>query len=115
MKMAQIAGRGAEVVVARGLLIGGQWRARDGLVDCLNPASGEVIGQVYEATADDVRLAVEAAREAQPRWSAAGGVARADVLRGVAALLGERADELAVLLSREEGKTLAEARGEVSR
>jgi aldehyde dehydrogenase (NAD+) len=115
MKMAQIAGRNAEAVIARGLLIGGQWRVRNTLVDCVSPASGEVIGRVVEASADDVRLAVEAGRDAQPRWAAAGGVARAAILRRVAALIAERADGLAVLLSSEEGKPLAEARAEVSR
>jgi acyl-CoA reductase-like NAD-dependent aldehyde dehydrogenase len=105
----------ADTGVAPGLLIGGEWRAHGPLVECSSPASGEVVGCVYLASADDVRSAVGAARAAASEWRTTGAVARAGILRQVAALLIERAEQLAVMLTREEGKTLVEARGEILR
>jgi acyl-CoA reductase-like NAD-dependent aldehyde dehydrogenase len=81
-----------------------------------NPAdSDEVIGLAPASTVDDARAAIAAAREAQPRWAAMSGPDRGRVLQRAATLLEGRVDAWAAELTREEGKTRAEARGEVLR
>ncbi|MGQ0435020.1 MAG: NAD-dependent succinate-semialdehyde dehydrogenase [Microthrixaceae bacterium] len=98
------------------LFIGGEWRqAADGArFDVLDPGTEEVIASVASAGADDGRAAAEAAAAAQPGWAATAPRQRAEVLRRAWELLTERADELATLITRENGKVLAEARGEIT-
>ena len=79
-----------------------------------DPATGEVIATVADGGADDGRAAAEAAAAAQPGWAATAPRERAEVLRRAWALLTERADELARLITRENGKVLAEAKGEIT-
>lgn len=81
-----------------------------------NPAdTDEVIGLAPASTVDDARAAIAAARDAQPAWAAMSGPERGRVLQRAAGLLEPRVDEWAAALTREEGKTRAEARGEVLR
>jgi aldehyde dehydrogenase (NAD+) len=81
-----------------------------------NPAdTDEVIGLAPASTIEDARAAIAAAREAQPKWAAMTGPDRGRILHRAAALLEGRVDEWAAELTREEGKTRAEARGEVLR
>ncbi|HTL41015.1 MAG TPA: NAD-dependent succinate-semialdehyde dehydrogenase [Pseudolysinimonas sp.] len=97
------------------LYFGGQWR--DGSTGetkpVTDPATGEVIVEVAVATAADVEAAVEAAHEAFRSWSKVPAPQRAKVLRRWYDLVVERADELAEILTAEQGKPLAEAKGEV--
>jgi RHH-type proline utilization regulon transcriptional repressor/proline dehydrogenase/delta 1-pyrroline-5-carboxylate dehydrogenase len=72
-----------------------------------------VLGQVAEATAQDIEAAFAAARRAQPGWDEAGGPARAEVLRAMAGALEGDRDRLIAILSREAGKTLPDAVAEV--
>lgn len=79
-----------------------------------NPAAlDDVVSRFPEASATDLDGAVAAAREAQPAWGARSPLQRAEVLQQAARLLATRADAIAAELTREEGKPLAEARGEV--
>jgi aldehyde dehydrogenase (NAD+) len=82
----------------------------------LNPAdTSDVVGYFQQSTLEETRQAIEAARAAQPAWAAAAPSRRAEVLYRTAQLIEDRVSELAVLLTREEGKTLAESTGEVKR
>jgi alpha-ketoglutaric semialdehyde dehydrogenase len=99
-------------------LIGGQWvAARAGATfETRNPAdTDEVVGVYQKSDADDARQAIEAARDAQPKWAAIPAPKRGEILHRAAAILESRADQVAREMTREEGKTLPEARGEVGR
>jgi len=80
----------------------------------IDPATGEELGRVDVADEGAVQAAVAAARAAQPRWASAGLDGRRDRLRQAAIALADRRDELAELLTREMGKPLREAQGEVA-
>jgi aldehyde dehydrogenase (NAD+) len=96
-------------------LIDGVW-VGEPTVERRNPASPDELAVVSPAgTADDVDAALAAAVRAQPEWAALPAPARGAVLIRAAALLEERAEQIAEDLVREEGKTLAEASGEVKR
>jgi succinate-semialdehyde dehydrogenase/glutarate-semialdehyde dehydrogenase len=97
------------------LFIGGTWRAAASgeRFDVLDPGTEEVIASVASAGADDGRAAAEAAAAAQPGWAATAPRQRGEVLRRAWELLIERADDLARLITRENGKVLAEATGEI--
>jgi RHH-type transcriptional regulator, proline utilization regulon repressor / proline dehydrogenase / delta 1-pyrroline-5-carboxylate dehydrogenase len=79
----------------------------------VNPADGAIIGYVDEATAKDIDAAFKAAKAAQPAWDAAGGPARAEVLRKMADALEVNRDQLIALCAREAGKTLIDGVAEV--
>jgi succinate-semialdehyde dehydrogenase / glutarate-semialdehyde dehydrogenase len=98
------------------LFIGGEWRpaASGERFDVMDPGTEEVIAQVANAGADDARAAASAAADAQPGWAATPPRQRAEVLRRSWELLTERADDLARLITRENGKVLAEAKGEIT-
>jgi len=98
------------------LLVGGQWiDASDGRTfDVNDPATGEVVAVVADASMEDGLAAVGAAAEALPGWSATPPRQRAEVLRCTFELMTERTDELARLIVKENGKALSDARGEVT-
>jgi malonate-semialdehyde dehydrogenase (acetylating) / methylmalonate-semialdehyde dehydrogenase len=83
--------------------------------DVWNPATGEVIAHVPFATAAVVDEAVAAAKAAFPEWRTTPLTRRAEILFKVRALLDERREQLAKILTTENGKTLADAMGEVAR
>ncbi|WP_298670809.1 NAD-dependent succinate-semialdehyde dehydrogenase [uncultured Sphingomonas sp.] len=99
---------------ARGLYIAGEWRTGGGREeqDVLNPATGAVIGTVPHASAADLEEALEVAARGFRMWRDTPGDQRAAVLMRTAALIRERADELAAIATEEQGKPLVEARGE---
>jgi 2,5-dioxopentanoate dehydrogenase len=100
------------------ILIGGQWvDASDGATfENHNPArAGEVLGTFPSATKEDTRRAIDAAREALPGWADTPGPARGAILDKASRLLEQRADEIAKVLTQEEGKTRTEANVEVTR
>jgi aldehyde dehydrogenase (NAD+) len=78
----------------------------------IDPATGFEICRVARSGAADVRLAVEAAKRAQPAWAATTVVRRGDILRQVAILMRERREAIAALVSRETGKSKKDALGE---
>ncbi|TDK45749.1 NAD-dependent succinate-semialdehyde dehydrogenase [Antarcticimicrobium luteum] len=95
--------------------IAGQWIGadqRDSLA-VHNPATGEEIGRLPCATPEDVEAAARAAARGFAAWKAVSPFDRAKVLHRAAALLRERADTIAPILTREQGKPLAQSRLEV--
>ena len=100
----------------RRLFIGGSWRdaAEDEVFDVLDPADGSVLAQVADGTVADAVDALDAAVEAQPSWAATAPRDRGEILRSAFELIGDRADDLAHLMSLEMGKTVKEAKGEVT-
>ena len=96
--------------------IGGQWRASAASRSNINPSDlDDVIGQYAQADTDDARAAIDAARKAQKTWAHGGIQARSSALDFIGSELLGRQTELGTLLSREEGKTLAEGIAEVAR
>jgi malonate-semialdehyde dehydrogenase (acetylating)/methylmalonate-semialdehyde dehydrogenase len=97
--------------------IGGEWVASTASewLPVSDPASGEALGRVPLSRAADVDHAVAAAQAAFPAWRATPPMERARVLFRLKALLDRHRDELAVLLTREHGKMVAESRGEIQR
>ncbi|MCX6018283.1 MAG: aldehyde dehydrogenase family protein [Chloroflexi bacterium] len=97
--------------------IAGQWvdASNGAVIENYNPATGELVGTFAAATAEDTARAIVAARAAQPAWGDMPAPNRGAILDKASQLINVRADELAETLTREEGKTLAEAKGEVLR
>ncbi|MEP7739791.1 NAD-dependent succinate-semialdehyde dehydrogenase [Nocardioides sp. 31GB23] len=85
-----------------------------GRFDVLDPATGRVLASVADGTVDDAMAAVDAAAAAADAWAAAPPRERSEVLRRAFELMRERAEELAFLISLENGKALTDARGEVA-
>jgi succinate-semialdehyde dehydrogenase/glutarate-semialdehyde dehydrogenase len=102
--------------VPKGLLIGGAWRdaADAGELAVHDPATGEVLACVADATVADGRAALDAAVAAQADWARTPPRDRAELLRAAYERLVERAEEFALLMTLEMGKTLTESRGEVT-
>jgi alpha-ketoglutaric semialdehyde dehydrogenase len=97
-------------------LIAGQWRQGASEIEDRNPSDlADLVGVFSQASPADAHEAVAAARVAQLQWAATGLEARAAVLDAIGRELMARSKELGELLSREEGKTLAEGIGEVYR
>ncbi|MEN0105207.1 MAG: aldehyde dehydrogenase family protein [Pseudomonas sp.] len=96
--------------------IGGEWVAGASYSKNVNPSDlADVIGEYAQADAAQVNQAIDAARAAFPAWSTSGIQARSDALDKVGSEILARREELGTLLAREEGKTLPEAIGEVTR
>jgi len=92
--------------------IDGQW-VGEPKTPVLDKATGEEIGRVPDMGADEAVAAVEAARRALAAWGGKLAKERSQILRRWYELILEHADELALLLTREQGKPLAEAKGEI--
>src|SRR6266536_181321 len=98
--------------------INGQWveSTSSKSVNNINPANtDDVIGRVKQATRGEARRAVESAAESFSGWRATPAPSRGRIVAQAARLLEEHKEELAQILTREEGKTLAESRGELQR
>ena len=93
--------------------VNGQWIGEPGLA-VLNPATGEELAKVPKFGAAETRTAIEAAQEAFGPWSKMLAKERANLLRRWYDLMMENQEELARLMTMEQGKPLAEARGEVA-
>ena len=96
--------------------VGGVWRDADGGANCevTNPATGAVLGTVPDMGPAETRAAIEAAHAAFPEWAARTAQERAQVLRRMHALMLEHREDLARLMTAEQGKPLAESRGEIA-
>lgn len=97
------------------MFIDGAWLGADDgqTLPVHNPATGEVIGSIPKAGADETHRAIAAAAKAFPAWRATTAAERAAKLFKLADLLTQNVDELALLLTIEQGKPLAEAKGEI--
>ncbi len=95
-------------------LIGGEWVTGEDWTDIDNPATGEVIGRTPILGAAHAQAAIDAAQSAQPGWAGLTAKARSVILRRFFDLMIERQEDLAAILTREQGKPLAEARSEIT-
>jgi succinate-semialdehyde dehydrogenase/glutarate-semialdehyde dehydrogenase len=96
--------------------IDGQWRDADGgaTISVINPATGRIIGTAPNCGAAETRQAIDAAAKAWPAWRARTAKERGAILRKWNDLMLAHIDDLALILTTEQGKPLAEAKGEIS-
>lgn len=101
--------------VQTGLSIGGEWQASSSAatLSVQDPATGEVIKEIADATVEDAVRALDAAVAAQDAWAATPSRERSNILRRAFDLLIERKEDFALLMAMEMGKPISEARGEV--
>ena len=104
-----------ELLIERGY-VGGKWTAADSgeSFEVVDPASGQALAHVPRMGVAETRRAIEAATEAYPAWRALLAKERAQILRRWADSLLEHLDDLALLLTAEQGKPLAESKAEVA-
>jgi succinate-semialdehyde dehydrogenase / glutarate-semialdehyde dehydrogenase len=104
------------LAVPRQLLIAGSWQDASGgdTVDVINPSDASVITGIADADVEDGLAAVDAAAAAFPEWAATPPRRRAEILRRCFELMTERSEQIAHLISLENGKALGDARGEVA-
>jgi len=101
--------------VPDGLFIGGEWTSGSaGTLPVYDPATGDLIKTIADASPEDGARALDAAVAAADDWAATAPRARGEILRRAFDLLQERRDEFALLMTLEMGKPLAEASGEVT-
>ncbi len=93
--------------------IGGKWVSGARNFDVLNPADGSKIASVPDLSTKDVVAAIKAAERAFPDWAARTAKERSSILKKFYQLIVNNADDLAAILKAEQGKPLAEAKGEV--
>lgn len=96
------------------LLIGGAWIDTAEHIEVNNPANGEIVGYAAKATKADAKAAVDAAYGALPSWSALPAIERGRLLLKWHDLIERHQDELARIMTLEQGKPLAEAAGEIA-
>ncbi|OWW01925.1 NAD-dependent succinate-semialdehyde dehydrogenase [Rhizobium sp. R72] len=104
-------------LVREEMLVGGNWRkegASGKTIHVHNPSTGDVIASLPSAGLQDVRDAIDVAKFAQKKWAARSGKERAGVMRKFFDLVTTNTEDLAIILTSEMGKPLAEARGEVA-
>lgn len=101
--------------VPDGLFISGEWRTAEGgkTLDVMDPSTGAVIRTIADASVADGKAAMDAAVAAFPAWAATPARERGEILRRAFDLLQARKEDVALLMTLEMGKPLAEARGEV--
>ena len=97
-------------------LVNGQWVEAENksTIDVITPATGDVLPSIPPLSASEIPAAISASREAQREWAAMAAKERSKILRRWFELLLENADDLALLMTTEQGKPLAEAKGEIA-
>jgi succinate-semialdehyde dehydrogenase/glutarate-semialdehyde dehydrogenase len=102
--------------VPKQLYIGGEWRdgSEGGTLPVEDPATQETLVEVADATPDDAVDALAAASDAQREWGSHPPRERGEILRRAWEMIGEREDELALLMTLEMGKTIAESKAEIT-
>ena len=98
------------------LFVGGEWvgsAASGGTFDVTNPANNEPIATLPDAGWEETQRAIDAAARAQKEWAATTAAYRAEIMRRAADLMHERKEHLATVMTLEQGKPLAESRGEI--
>ena len=98
------------------LLIGGEWRDATGgeTLAVEDPATGETIAEIADGTPEDAKAALDAAVEAQAEWGVSAANDRSEILYRVFEALNDKADELALLMTLEMGKSLKESKAEIA-
>ncbi len=94
--------------------IDGEWRASEELCPVINPATGLPLTDVYQFGAEAARGAIDAAARSFPAWAARSAAERAELLERWHDLVMANQEDLAILLTAEQGKPLSEARGEIA-
>ncbi|MFS8978485.1 NADP-dependent succinate-semialdehyde dehydrogenase [Cupriavidus necator] len=94
--------------------IDGRWIDGERRIDVTNPATGERVGQVPQLGADETRQAIEAANRALPAWRARTARERSALLRKWFELIMASQEDLARIMTAEQGKPIAESRGEIA-
>ncbi|MEP6677652.1 MAG: aldehyde dehydrogenase family protein [Betaproteobacteria bacterium] len=97
------------------MLIGGKWREGSDEREVINPYSGKIVARAPESSLQDLDDALHAATAAKQQAAAMPGYERAALLRRVAGLLLERADDIAMVMTHETGKAIKDAKAEVVR
>ncbi len=102
--------------VRKDLYIGGRWRPASGgnKLSVEDPSTGRPLAEVADATPEDALAALTAAADAQPAWAATAPRERGEILRRAYELLLARVDELAMVMTLEMGKALAESKAEIN-
>jgi succinate-semialdehyde dehydrogenase/glutarate-semialdehyde dehydrogenase len=102
--------------VPKGLFIGGEWRdaGGSGTLAVEDPATGQALCEVADATPEDATAALDAAVAAQAEWAAHPPRERGEILRRAYEEMTARADELALLMTLEMGKTVKESKAEIT-
>jgi succinate-semialdehyde dehydrogenase / glutarate-semialdehyde dehydrogenase len=100
----------------RQLFIGGEWRDASGgaTLEVEDPSTGEAICEIADATPDDAQAAIDAACDAQAEWAKSAPNERSEILHRAFEALTEQADELALLMTLEMGKSVAESKAEIT-
>lgn len=101
--------------IKAGMFVGGDWlfpHPRE-VIEVENPADETVIGTIPAGTPEDADQAIRSAAQAQPAWAALPAIERGRAVRRLARLIESRAEEFARLITREQGKPITQARGEV--
>jgi succinate-semialdehyde dehydrogenase/glutarate-semialdehyde dehydrogenase len=100
----------------RNLFVNGEWRPAEGdkRLEVIDPADESVLTDVADGSTADAMAALDAAADAQAEWAATAPRARGEILRTAFEMLTERSGDFAELMSLEMGKTVAEAKGEVT-
>ena len=107
----------ANGLVPAAACVGGEWIAASksgGTFAVTNPSTGEVLATLPDCGVAEAKRAIAAAAEAQVAWAAKTGKERAAVLKKLHALMLEHQDDLAAIMTAEQGKPLAEAKGEIA-
>lgn len=101
--------------VPKGLFIGGEWRdaTGGGRLDVEDPSTTQTLTEVADGTPEDALAALTAAHETQASWAATAPRDRGEILRRAFELIAARTDELAVLMTLEMGKPIAESKAEI--
>ncbi len=94
----------------------GQWSAADGgaVIDVINPATGQKLGTIPRMGTEETRRAIEAANHALPIWRAKTAKERSAILRRWFDLMMANQEDLAIIMTAEQGKPLAESKGEIA-
>src|SRR3954453_21953380 len=101
--------------VPKKLYIAGEWRdGSEGTLAVEDPSTGETIAEVADASPDDAISALAAAHEKQKEWAQHPPRERGEILRRAWELIGEREDDLALLMTLEMGKTIKESKAEIA-
>ena len=94
--------------------VAGAWVGATATIAVTNPVDDSVVGPVPKLGASETRLAIEAARDAQKLWAKKTAKERAAILRKWFNLMMENQEDLAQIMTAEQGKPLAESRGEIA-
>ncbi len=106
-----------KTLVKEAVFVGGAWKGAEEIASVLevrNPSTGDILACVPSVGLDDIRSAIDAAKDAQVKWAAQSAKERAAVLSNLYRLVLANAEDLAVILTSEMGKPIAEARGEIA-